>query len=107
MKAVAYTELVIFARVLFGAMILQNSLISPVIFAHFLRQRYYQSSFTRDAVAFADSHATRLTGRPGIPPVVAQVWAKGREMIVRWGGSIMTGGPTPAARTAGAAGPRQ
>jgi len=102
MKAVAYTELIIFVRVLFGAVLLQNSLISPVIFAHFLRQRYYQSSFTRDAVGFADNYTTQLAHRPGIPPVVAQVWAKGRELIGRWGGSSLTGGAPPAAPAAGA-----
>jgi len=38
MKVVAYAELVIFLRVLLGAITFRNSLLSPILFAHFLKQ---------------------------------------------------------------------
>ena len=41
MKVVAYAELVIFLRVLLGAITFRNSLLSPILFAHFLKQWYY------------------------------------------------------------------
>jgi len=54
MKLVAYVELGIFARVLLGVLILQNSLFTPLAYAIFLRQRYYHSLFTRQAFAKLD-----------------------------------------------------
>lgn len=100
MKVVAYTELLIFARTFLGAITFQSSIIAPIVYAHFLRQRYYQSTFTRDAVATADGRINEFSRREGIPPVVAQVWDRARGLIARWGGSTLTQQP---ANPAGAA----
>jgi len=54
MKLVAYVELGIFARVVLGVVILQNSLFTPFAYGFFLRQRYYHSLFTRQAFAKLD-----------------------------------------------------
>jgi len=54
MKLVAYVELGIFARVVIGVLILQNSLFTPFAYAIFLRQRYFHSLFTRQAFAKLD-----------------------------------------------------
>lgn len=89
MRAVAYVELVIFVRVLFGALTLQNSLLSPVVYAHFLRQRYYQSTFTRDALATTNAWIDELVRKPGNPPILVQVWDKGRMLVGRWAGSAL------------------
>ncbi|KAJ3498676.1 hypothetical protein NLJ89_g10187 [Agrocybe chaxingu] len=90
MKVVAYTELVIFIRVTLGAITFQNSLISPIIYAHFLRQRYYQSAFTRDALADTSSRIDTLVRKPGNPPVLLQVWDKVQMVTRRWAGVALT-----------------
>lgn len=86
MKIVAYTELVIFARVILGAITFRNSLLSPIIYAHFLRQRYYQSAFTREALALATKKIDAIVRKPGNPPILLNVWDKGQMVIQRWAG---------------------
>jgi len=88
MKAVAYTELLIMLRIVLGVLTLQNSLMSPIFYAHFLRQRYYHSAFTRDAVAVVNQ---RIDGyvSSGAPPMVAQAWGWIKTMIIRWVGSTL------------------
>jgi len=54
MKLVAYVELAIFARVFFGLLFWRNSLLMPIIYGMFLRARYFQSPFTRQAFATLD-----------------------------------------------------
>jgi hypothetical protein len=89
MKFVAYIELVIFMRVLLGALTFQNSLISPVIYGHFLRQRYYQSSFTRDAVAVTNAKIDRWVRAPGRPPMLVTVWVRLQMILERWVGNTL------------------
>jgi len=96
MSVVAYTELLIFVRVLLGTITFQNSFISPIIYAHFLRQRYYQSPFTRHALAQADAQIAALVARPGIPPVVGQIWEKVRGLVGTWAGSTLQQNPAAA-----------
>ena len=87
MKVVAYAELVIFVRVALGAITFQNALVSPLIYGHFLRQRHYQSAFTREALAAAAKKIDDLVRRPGIPPMAAQVWEQAKMLAGRWAGS--------------------
>jgi hypothetical protein len=89
MRIVAIVELVIFARVLLGALVLRNSLMMPLVYANFLHQRYFHSQFTRDAITLADKRITDLSSHPSIPPVVGQAWMRVRELVVRWGGSAV------------------
>ncbi|RDB29012.1 Nucleoporin POM33 [Hypsizygus marmoreus] len=103
MKVVAYTELIIFVRVLLGAVTLQNSLLSPLVYAHFLRQRYYQSAFTRDAMASTFTYIDKLVRRPGNPPVFIQIWEKLQMLAGRWAGSNLA--PAAGAAPAGGAAP--
>jgi len=98
MKVVAYAELLIFVRVFLGAITLQSSLIAPIVFAHFLRQRYYQSTFTRDAVTTTDRKIDALVHRPGMHPIAVQVWEKGRMLVVRWAGATLAPQEPPARR---------
>jgi len=86
MKFVALVELVIFVRVLLGALTFQNSLLSPIIYAHFLRQRYYQSPFSRDAIIKVSTQVEQFVRRPGNPPIVVTVWEKGQMLVQRWAG---------------------
>ncbi|KAG9314641.1 P-loop containing nucleoside triphosphate hydrolase protein [Chiua virens] len=89
MRVVAFAELVIFLRVAVGAVLLRNSLVAPVIYAHFLRQRYYQSAFTREAVTYADGRITATLGNPAMPPVVGSVWGKARDVTIKWAGNAI------------------
>ncbi|KIJ68734.1 hypothetical protein HYDPIDRAFT_81645 [Hydnomerulius pinastri MD-312] len=98
MRVVAFAELLIFVRVVFGAILFRNSLLAPLIYAHFLRQRYYQSAFTRDAVGAADARVSALANRQGLPPAVPQVWGKVRELTGKWAGSVIEQQPAQGAR---------
>jgi hypothetical protein len=89
MKAVAYTELLIMLRMALGAITFQNSFMSPIFYAHFLRQRYYQSVFTREAVAFVDGRIEQYVRKEGVPPVAVQIWEKFKMLVGRWVGSTL------------------
>lgn len=102
MRVVAYTELVIFLRVLLGAVAFQNSLLAPIAFAHFVRQRYFQSAFTREALTGATRRAEALVHREGTPPVLVQVFEKGQQLVQRWAGVALAPNPPAAAAAAGA-----
>lgn len=70
MRFVAYAEVAVFARVLFGALLLRNSLLAPLFYAHFLRLRFYMSSFTRGAFQHVGSILDGYTQHPSCPPAV-------------------------------------
>lgn len=89
MKAVAFIELAIMARVLFGALLFRNSIISPIIYAHFLRQRYYQSVFTRGAIQEVNKRVEAYVRAPGAHPVAVQVWDKFKFGLEKWAGSVI------------------
>ncbi|KAG7099469.1 hypothetical protein E1B28_001318 [Marasmius oreades] len=97
MKAVAFTELVILLRVLLGGITFQNSLLSPIIYAHFLRQRWYQSQFTRDAIAYSTGRIeTTIAGQQN--PTLTRLWGQGKSLVQRWGGSNVAPAPPPTPR---------
>ncbi|KAL7285696.1 hypothetical protein PYCCODRAFT_1464676 [Trametes coccinea BRFM310] len=97
MRAVAFAELVILARVVLGLFARRNALLTPLIYAHFLRQRWFQSKFTRDAVAYVDVRIKNFINSPGKPPVLAQVYGQVTDLTRRWVGTTL-----PAAANAGA-----
>ena len=89
MKAVAYTELLIMLRVLLGAVTFQNSLLSPVFYAHFLRARWYQSKFTQGAITQLNLRIEAYVRSPGAPPMLLQVYEKVQVGVSRWAGSVI------------------
>ena len=95
MKAVAYAELAILVRVVLGALTFQNSLLTPIFYAHFLRARYYQSAFTRDAVGGLQKRIETRLAQPGTPPVANQLWSQFKVVVNRWAGATLQ--PAPAA----------
>ncbi|TFK23109.1 hypothetical protein FA15DRAFT_670844 [Coprinopsis marcescibilis] len=102
MSLVAYTEIIIFVRVLLGAVTFQNSLLTPLIYAHFLRQRFYQSAFTRHALATVDKNVDeKIVRRAGVPPVVGTMYEKAKGLIAGWTGTALSGGAPAAAAAAG------
>lgn len=98
MKAVAFAELLIMLRVTLGALLFQNSLIMPLVFAHFLRQRYYQSAFTRDAVAYVNNYIEGHVRTPGMQPMVVKVWDSFKTLLARWAGNVLASQPAAGAR---------
>ena len=98
MRIVAFIELAIMARVFFGALLFRNSLLMPLFYAHFLRQRYYQSHFTRLACSFVKSRVDDFVRRPGQNPTIVQVWDKFTMIVERWAGSTLAPQPPAGAR---------
>lgn len=86
MRAVAFTEIAILVRVILGAIVFRNSLLCPIIFVHFLRQRYYQSAFTRQALSATDARIHSLIAQQN-NPTLTNVWTQARGLIGRWSGS--------------------
>ena len=89
MKAVAYTELLIMLRVFLGAITFQNSLLSPVFYAHFLRARWYQSKFTQGAITQLNFRIESYVRSPGAAPMLVQVYDKVKVAVSRWAGSVI------------------
>jgi transmembrane protein 33 len=97
MKVVAYAELLILGRVFFGAILRQNSLVAPLIYAHFLRARYHQSAFTRGAIGDAKGRIEARIRQPGVPPFAVQAWDTLLMLLNRWAGAtIAPAQPAPA-----------
>ena len=89
MRLVAYTELLILVRVILGAFLLQNSLLAPIAYAHFVRARYFQSPFTQRAAAHLNLLIDNFIRKPGRPPIVASVWDKLRAVLRAWTGNVL------------------
>lgn len=100
MRVVAYAELLIFVRVVLGALTFQNSLLTPIVYVHFLRLRFYMSKFTQRAVGHISSLIDGYARKPGNPPVVLQIWEKTQMIVSRWAGTILTQQPANPANPA-------
>ena len=100
MRFVSYAELAIFARVLIGALLLRNSLIAPLLFAHFLRLRFYMSTFTRAAFQHVRGELDSLTQKPACPPAVRKGYLMLTDLVSRYASTVLSinreqaGGPT-------------
>ncbi|KAI0321668.1 hypothetical protein OF83DRAFT_208080 [Amylostereum chailletii] len=89
MRVVAYAEIIILARVVVGAITFQNSFITPIIFAHFVRMRYFQSAFTKEAVHWVVNKIDNFVNKPEVPPVVKQGWQTVQALVGRWTGTTL------------------
>jgi transmembrane protein 33 len=101
MKVVAYTEILILARVIIGALMFRNSFLTPIFYAHFVRMRFFQSAFTRDAVILVTARIDAYINAPDVPPAVKRGWGTLQSLIGRWSGSTLN---APAAQTPSTAG---
>ncbi|EPQ27359.1 uncharacterized protein PFL1_05279 [Pseudozyma flocculosa PF-1] len=107
MRFVAYAEVAIFARVLFGALLFRNSLLAPLFYAHFLRLRFYMSSFTRAAFQHVKTVLDGYTQHQSCPPVVRKAYLTLTDLISRYASSVLSvqnqgAQPAAAAGNAGA-----
>lgn len=111
MRFVAYSEVLIMARVLLGAILLRNSLITPLVYAHFLRLRFYMSSFTRTSFQHVRAILDNATAKPECPAVVRRGYLTFMDLLHRYGNSVVSvpqgqqAGASPAAANGTAATP--
>jgi len=89
MKVVAYAEILILARVVVGAVLLRNSFLTPIFYAHFVRMRFFQSAFTREAIIKVTNKIDHYVSGPDMPPVVKQGWGTVQSLIGRWTGTTL------------------
>jgi len=92
MKVVAYTELTIMARLIVGIILRRNSFGAPIFFAHFLRQRYYQSAFSRE-VTKKVAQVIDNQVVPRAPPVIGAGWSQLKNLLAKWTGSTLSEQP--------------
>ncbi|KAF9956008.1 hypothetical protein BGZ70_010059 [Mortierella alpina] len=90
MAFVAYVEVVgVMGSLIFGAITFQSSFLSPIVYANFLRFRYFFSLHTRAAFALIRARLDNLIvppgGNPKVPPMVAQAYTMARGAITRFG----------------------
>lgn len=103
----AYAEILILLRVTIGAVLFQNSLITPLIYAHFLRLRYYHSTFTQSALRSLDGTIVSFINRDTTPPIAKKAWDIARAAISRWAGNAIVPAANPAAGAGAGAGAAQ
>lgn len=90
MRFVSYAEIAIFVRVLFGALLLRNSLLAPLLYAHFLRLRFYMSSFTRAALQHMRAELDQLTQHPSCPPPVRKAYLMVTDLVTRYASTVLS-----------------
>ena len=119
MLFVSYIEILIMLRVVVGVFFRWNSFIAPILFAGFLRLRFYLSPATRKAFAALNGRLDAALANQSVPPAVRSGVNTARDMIIRFAqssalpmpqgaaGAGAQGGaaPRPAAGAAGAAAP--
>lgn len=115
MRFVSYAELVIFMRVLIGAILFRNSLLAPLLYAHFLRLRFYMSSFTRSALQHVRGEIDQLTQHSSCPPAVRKGYLMLTDLVTRYASTVLSinksqqaaasAGATPASATSTSATP--
>ena len=110
MLFVSYIEILIMLRVIVGTVLRWNSFIAPILFAGFLRLRFYLSPATRKAFASLNARLDSALAHQSVPPAVRSGVNTAREMIIRFAQSSALPMPQGAAgaqaapRPAGAAG---
>ncbi|KAF9115178.1 hypothetical protein BGX27_008656 [Mortierella sp. AM989] len=87
MALVAYVEIVgVMGSLILGAITFQSSFLSPIVYANFLRFRYFFSIHTRAAFAQlrvrADAH---VIGNPKLPPKAIKAYEILRGAVTRFG----------------------
>jgi len=90
MRFVSYAEVVIFVRVLIGAMLLRNSLLAPLFYAHFLRLRFYMSSFTRAALQHVRAELDQITQCSSCPPSGRKGYLMLTDLVTRYASTVLS-----------------
>ncbi|KAF9361061.1 hypothetical protein BGX26_006149 [Mortierella sp. AD094] len=87
MAFVAYVEVLgVMGSLVLGAITFQSSFLSPVVYANFLRFRYFFSIHTR--TAFAELRVrldAQVVGNPKLPPKAVKAYEIARGAVTRFG----------------------
>lgn len=90
MRFVAYSEVLVFVRVLVGAVLLRNSLLAPLLYVHFLRLRFYMSSFTRTSFQHVGGVMDGVTSRSECPPFVRKAYLTLMDLVHRYANTVFS-----------------
>ncbi|GJJ77695.1 transmembrane protein 33 [Entomortierella parvispora] len=90
MALVAIIEVIgVMGSLILGAITFQSSFLSPIVYANFLRFRYFFNTHTRSAFALIRARLDALilppTGNPKIPPKVVQAYTLLQGAVTRFG----------------------
>ncbi|KAK4049780.1 Transmembrane nucleoporin [Microbotryomycetes sp. JL221] len=104
MLFVSFIEVVlVFGRILLGAITFQNSFLAPLFYAHFLRLRYYLSPPTRQAFGWVSAQIDHGINSPNCPTPVKKGVSTVRDLIIRYSQSVLQVGGQGQPGAAGAA----
>jgi len=101
MHLVANLELLLWARIFLGALILQNSWILLALYTVFLRARCAQSVFVRDALSGMERRGDALALDARLPEGLKNAWGIAKTVVRQFGGlsdvaKVLGTGPKPA-----------
>jgi len=108
MALVAFVEVIgVMGSLILGAITFQSSFLSPIVYANFLRFRYFFNIHTRSAFALIRARLDALilppTGNAKIPPQAVQAYTLLQGAITRFGMAAVqqpgANGAAPAAAT--------
>ncbi|KAG0635282.1 hypothetical protein HOY80DRAFT_458238 [Tuber brumale] len=104
MHLVANLELFLWARIFCGALIFRNSWILLAIYTIFLRTRYSQSQFVREALKGIEVRGNALAADNNIPDSVKSAWSTMKSSVRSFGeltdlGRYLGGGGGAARKT--------
>lgn len=85
MHLVANLELFLWARVFLYCLVFQNSWVLLGLYTIFLRARYSQSVFVRDALKGLEQRGDALTADARFPDGAKTAWAVGKTVVKRFG----------------------
>ncbi|KAG0278113.1 hypothetical protein BGZ95_004708 [Linnemannia exigua] len=87
MALVAYVEVIgVMGSLILGAITFQSSFLSPIVYANFLRFRYFFSIHTRNAFAVIRARLdAKVVGNPSVHPQVLKAYEIARGAITRFG----------------------
>ncbi|KAK0548726.1 Transmembrane nucleoporin [Tilletia horrida] len=103
---VAYAEVFILVRILAGAILFQNSILLVLAYAHFLRFRYYMSSFTRASIQRCKAELDAYVHHPACPEMVRRVYLLVTDVISRYASSVLNFSAPPASAVPASSGGR-
>ncbi|KAI7878853.1 hypothetical protein K492DRAFT_149094 [Lichtheimia hyalospora FSU 10163] len=104
MQLAAYVEVIgVMGQLVLGVASFQTSILALIVFAHFLRLRYYLSPYTRDAM-----HQTTAQLDQWLLPlandsrryaqIVSKIYSNAKGIIIRYGSASQTSNTTPSTR---------
>ncbi|KAI5784994.1 hypothetical protein DFH27DRAFT_636027 [Peziza echinospora] len=95
MHLVSNLEIFLFVRLLLGAVVFANSWVLLLAYATFLRVRYTQSQFVRQAFTSLDKKGDALVNDARVPEQVRSAWIVGKDILKKVADATEFGKPAP------------